>query len=94
MAPPSASTGAGGLEVGVDVGLRYVVGGDDVVAPALLVEAEALRTPQRHVRTLNRDTHQVVGQPRHLASHGSWLIWREVKTAYFKGLSKRTVLRA
>ena len=31
---------AGGGEVGVDVGLRCVVGGDDVVAPALLVEAE------------------------------------------------------
>ena len=31
---------AGGLEVGVDVGLRGVVGGDDVVPPALLVEAQ------------------------------------------------------
>ena len=31
---------AGGGEVGVDVGLRCVVGGDDVVAPAFLVEAE------------------------------------------------------
>ena len=31
---------AGGLEVGVDVGLRGVVGGDDVVAPTRLVEAQ------------------------------------------------------
>ena len=31
---------AGGLEVGVDIGLGGVVGGDHVVAPALLVEAE------------------------------------------------------
>ena len=31
---------AGGLEVGVDIGLGGEVGGDHVVAPALLVEAE------------------------------------------------------
>ena len=31
---------AGALEVGVDMGLGGVVGGDHVVAPALLVEAE------------------------------------------------------
>ena len=43
-APEQGSTtvfaDAGGDEVGVDVGLRCVVCGDDVVAPALLVEAE------------------------------------------------------
>ena len=38
--PAAIIADAGGGEVGVDVGLRDVVGGDDVVPPALLVEAE------------------------------------------------------
>ena len=51
--PAAVFADAGGLEVGVDVFLGRMVGGDDVVPPALLVE------PEERARTLG----VVVGDP-------------------------------